>query len=192
MSTTIEPTIVRGRTADRSIQFSQSPRGGYRLTAAQFLPCSRDQVFEFFSDAFQLETLTPAFLQFKVLTAPPIRIQEGTLIDYRLRLHGIPLRWRSRISVWEPPFRFVDEQLRGPYRRWRHEHSFEEGDGGTLCRDIVDYSVWGGRPVEAIFVRPDVRRIFAFRQTKLQELFPVSTAVKVPTGKSCSYRKGGE
>ncbi len=167
-----KPVVSPGRDSESPIQFSKSPRGGYRLTAVQLLPCPRDRVFAFFSDAFQLETLTPAFLQFKVLTAPPIRIQAGTLIDYRLRLHGIPLRWRSRISVWEPPFRFVDEQLWGPYRRWYHEHSFEEVDGGTLCRDVVDYSVWGGRPIEALFVRPDVRKIFAFRQTELRELFP--------------------
>ena len=150
MSTLSRPTVAPGQATERAIQFSKSPRGGYRLTTGQFLPYPRDQVFEFFADAFQLEALTPPFLRFKVLTAPPIRIQAGTLVDYRLRLHGIPLRWRSRISVWEPPIRFVDEQLRGPYRRWYHEHSFEEVDGGTLCRDIVDYSVWGGRPIEAI------------------------------------------
>ena len=160
--------------AETPIKFSNSPRGGYRLESAQFLPRPRDEIFEFFSDAFQLETLTPDFLHFKVLTPPPIQIGHGTLIDYRLRLHGIPLRWRSRISVWEKPFRFVDEQVWGPYRRWNHEHRFEEVEDGTLCRDVVDYSVWGGRPIEALFVRPDVRKIFAFRQAKLRELFAAS------------------
>ncbi len=156
------------------MQFSRLPRNrGYRLESAQWLPQPRDRVFAFFSDAFQLETLTPAFLNFKVLSPPPIQIQKGITIDYRLRLHGLPLRWQSQIEVWEPPFRFVDVQTRGPYRHWHHEHRFEDVDGGTLCGDVVDYSVWGGRTIEAIFVRRDIRKIFAYRQAKLRELFVV-------------------
>jgi ligand-binding SRPBCC domain-containing protein len=131
-------------------------------------------VFDFFSDAFQLETITPPWLQFAVLTLAPIRIEAGTIIDYRLRLRGVPIRWQSRISVWEPPRHFVDEQTRGPYRRWRHQHIFEVVDGGTLCRDIVDYAVPGGWLIDALVVRHDVLKIFSFRQTKLRELFPAS------------------
>lgn len=113
------------------IKFGRSPAGhGFRLEAVQFLPRPRAEVFQFFSDAFQLETLTPGWLHFSVLTPAPICISAGTLIDYRLRLHGLPVRWQSRISVWEPPLRFVDEQTRGPYRRWHHEHAFEAVDGG--------------------------------------------------------------
>jgi ligand-binding SRPBCC domain-containing protein len=93
------------------------------------------------------------------------------LIDYRLRLHGIPLRWQSRIEVWDPPHRFVDVQTRGPYRHWRHEHLFEAARGGTICRDIVDYEVPGGWLIERLFVRPDVARIFKFRQRRLEQLF---------------------
>jgi ligand-binding SRPBCC domain-containing protein len=157
------------------IQITRSPAGsGYRLEAEQFLPQPRDRIFQLFSDAFQLEKLTPQWLAFSVLTPAPIRIAAGTIIDYRLKLHGIPIRWQSLISSWEPPFRFVDRQTHGPYRRWNHEHVFEDAPGGTLCRDLVDYDVIGGRPVHALFVRPDLLKIFAFRHDKLGSMFPAS------------------
>ena len=95
----------------------------------------------------------------------------GTRIDYRLRLHGIPLRWTSDITTWEPPFRFVDEQVRGPYRIWIHEHTFEEKPGGTVVRDNVRYSVLGGALVNRVFVRPDLRKIFGYRHARLREIF---------------------
>jgi ligand-binding SRPBCC domain-containing protein len=142
----------------------------------QFLAERRERVFELFSDAFQLESLTPPWLQFAVLTPRPIHIREGTRIDYRMRLHGVPLRWQSRIVVWEPPLRFVDEQIRGPYRRWRHEHGFEEVGGGTLCRDLVNYAVPGGRLVERLFVRNNLLKIFEFRQRRLEQVFQTPDA----------------
>jgi len=154
------------------IRIDYIPTGnGFRLQSQQFLPQVRDNVFAFFSDAFQLETLTSPWLHFSVLTPAPIQMRPGAVIDYRLRLHGIPMRWQSCIEVWEPPHRFVDVQMRGPYRSWRHEHFFEEQNGGTICRDIVDYSVPGGVLIERLFVRPDVLRIFSFRWHKLRELF---------------------
>jgi ligand-binding SRPBCC domain-containing protein len=168
-------TLNNNPTANASldaIRIGRHPTGrGYQLEAVQFLPQPRDRIFEFFSDAFQLEKLTPKWLGFSVLTKPPIEICSEIRIDYRLRIHGIPLRWQSEISVWEPPFRFVDLQTRGPYRRWHHEHTFEAVNGGTLCRDIVDYEVYGGGLINAVFVRPDVEKIFNFRQKKLLELF---------------------
>ena len=91
-----------------------------------------------------------------------------------MRLHGVPVRWQSRIVVWEPPLRFVDEQIRGPYRRWRHEHVFEEVVGGTICRDIVDYAVPGGWLIERLFVRNNLLKIFEFRQRMLEQAFPIS------------------
>ena len=143
--------------------------GGYTLTAEIWLPRSRPEVFAFFADAGNLEALTPAWLRFEILTPRPIGMQAGALIDYRLRVHGWPVRWQTRIAVWEPPVRFVDEQLRGPYRLWRHEHTFEETAGGTRVRDVVHYAVLGGALVNALFVRPDLRKIFSYRQEKLAE-----------------------
>lgn len=155
-----------------SVSIKPSSTGrGFRLSATQFLPHPREKVFDFFSDAFNLQVLTPSWLHFTVLTPPPINLSCGTLIDYKLRVRGIPIRWQSRISVWEPPFRFVDEETRGPYKRWHHEHVFEEVDGGTRCHDYVDYEVYGGRLINWLLVQPDVLRIFSFRQQKLSELF---------------------
>jgi ligand-binding SRPBCC domain-containing protein len=136
-----------------------------------WLPRPRAEVFPFFADARNLGVITPPWVRFETLTPTPIDMRPGALIDYRIRLHGFPMRWRTEIETWEPPFRFTDRQLRGPYRLWHHTHTFEERDGGTLCRDEVRYAVWGGALVERLFVRGDIRRIFAFRREKLIELF---------------------
>ncbi|UCF69494.1 MAG: SRPBCC family protein [Acidobacteriota bacterium] len=130
-----------------------------------------EEVFPFFSDAYNLEQITPDFLKFRVLTPRPIEMRPGTLIDYKLRVRGLPLRWQSEITVWDPPLRFVDEQRRGPYRLWHHEHLFEARAGETLVRDIVDYAVWGGALIDRLFVRRDVERIFRFRQQVLASMF---------------------
>jgi ligand-binding SRPBCC domain-containing protein len=112
-----------------------------------------------------------------VLAQHPPEMGAGTVIDYRLRLHGIPLRWRSEITVWEPPRRFVDVQRRGPYRLWEHEHLFLPKDGGTLVQDRVRYAVPGGSLlaplVDRLLVRPDLERIFAYRRQRLKEIFGV-------------------
>jgi len=99
-------------------------------------------------------------------------MQAGTRIEYQLRIHGLPVRWTTIIRAWEPPRRFVDEQARGPYRQWIHTHTFEERDGGTLCRDEVLYAHWGGALAHRWLVAPDLEKIFAYRQAKLLELFP--------------------
>ena len=126
----------------------------------------------FFSDAHNLERITPGFLKFRVLTPAPIELREGVVIDYALRVRGVPLRWRSEITVWDPPHRFVDRQVRGPYRRWVHEHRFVSLDGGgTLVEDRVEYAVPGGRLVHALFVKRDVQAIFAYRTAVLREMF---------------------
>ena len=152
-------------------RFSRTPEGLFKLETELWLPRRRDEVFRFFAAAFNLETLTPPWLKFEVLTPRPIEMRVGLRIDYRLRLRGLPLRWQSEIAAWEPPGRFVDEQRRGPYRAWIHEHAFEERDGGTLARDVVRYAVIGGRLINTLFVRRDVEKIFRFRREKLQELF---------------------
>jgi ligand-binding SRPBCC domain-containing protein len=135
------------------------------------LPRPRPEVFAFFADAGKLQELTPPWLRFEVLTPRPIEIRPGALIDYRLRLRFIPIRWRTRIAVWEPPRRFVDEQLRGPYRLWIHEHTFEEDGDGTLCGDFVRYAVPFGALANRLLVARDVRKIFAYRERRLKEIF---------------------
>lgn len=142
-----------------------------------WLPRRRDEVFPFFADAANLNLLVPEYLRFGILTPPPIEMRRSTLIDYRLRLRGIPVRWRTLISAWEPPSRFVDEQVRGPYRLWRHEHRFEDRDGGTLCIDHVDYAVPGGvlEPlIHRLLVRRDVEHIFDYRRRRMTTLFPAA------------------
>jgi ligand-binding SRPBCC domain-containing protein len=131
-----------------------------------------EQVFDFFSNATNLERITPPWIRFQVIAPAPIRMRQGLLIDYKLRIRGIPLRWQSEITVWEPQSYFVDEQRRGPYSFWRHEHRFEEVDGGTRVMDDVHYGVPGGRLVHAMLVRRDVQKIFGYRQQKLREIFP--------------------
>ena len=105
-------------------------------------------------------------------------MKAGALIDYRLRVHALPLRWRTRINLWQPPYRFVDEQLRGPYRQWIHDHTFEPGDGGTLARDHVRYAVALHFLLHRWFVRPDIERIFKFRMEALRNRFAVSEPVR--------------
>ncbi|TVQ62031.1 MAG: CDP-paratose 2-epimerase [Phycisphaerales bacterium] len=136
-----------------------------------WLPTPIDEVFPFFADAWNLERITPPFLKFEVLTPKPLEMREGAIIDYRLRLKGFPIRWRTRIAAWEPPFRFIDTQIKGPYRLWHHEHTFEARDGGTLCRDVVTYSYMAQPLVESWWVRKDIEAIFAHRQKVMQELF---------------------
>ena len=128
-------------------------RGGFLLNCEQWLPAPLEEVFDFFSDANALEVNHAAMAEFHVETPAPIEIAAGTLIDYRLRVHGIPLRWRSEITVWEPPYRFMDLQLKGPYRHWEHEHTFREADGGTVVGDTVHYSVPGGSLVNRLLVK---------------------------------------
>src|SRR5581483_8440971 len=114
--------------------------------------------------------ITPPALDFQIVEAPA-ELKTGSLIDYKVRIRGIPLRWQSEITVWEPPHRFVDSQRRGPYRVWRHEHTFEEQSGGTLTKDCVEYDVWGGRLIQRLFVARDLERIFNYRRERLREFF---------------------
>ncbi len=136
-----------------------------------WLPRPRDEVFPFFAEARNLEAITPPWLKFEVLTPVPIVMGAGTLIEYRIRLRGLPIPWRTEIAEWKPPHRFVDVQLRGPYKLWHHTHAFEERDGGTFCTDLVRYSPRGGALTNWLFVRRDVERIFKYRQDRLLESF---------------------
>lgn len=149
------------------------------LRAEQVLDHPLERVFPFFADAHNLEAITPAFLRFHVLTPRPIDMRPGLLLDYRLRVRGVPIRWRTEIPVWEPPHRFVDRQIRGPYALWRHEHTFEPLPGGrTRCRDEVRYRPRGGPLAGAInrlLVQRDVAAIFRSRAAKLAEIFPAAS-----------------
>lgn len=136
-----------------------------------WLPKPPEQVFAFFANAQNLQAITPDWLDFRILTPGPIVMSPGTLIDYRLRLHGFPLRWRTEITAWEPPHRFVDEQRRGPYRIWIHEHRFEARGGGTVASDLVRYVPPGGWLIDRLFVRRDIQTIFEYRKKKLLEVF---------------------
>jgi ligand-binding SRPBCC domain-containing protein len=140
-----------------------------RFETELWLPRPRDEVFQFFSNAANLEALTPPWLHFAILT-PTVVMRPGARIDYRLRLYGIPLRWESEITRWEPPDRFVDEQRRGPYKRWVHTHSFADERGGTRITDAVEFEAPFGW-LSGWFVRRNVRRIFAFRTQALAQRF---------------------
>jgi len=144
----------------------------FTLQTEVWLPRPRDEVFAFFADARNLDALTPPWVKFAMVTPGFIEMRAGTLIDYRIRVHGIPIRWQTEITEWQPPHHFVDRQLSGPYTLWHHTHTFEECNGGTLCLDHVRYRPRGGALVHWLFVRRDVERIFNYRQYRLKQLFP--------------------
>lgn len=145
------------------------PTGLQLLRADTVVPTGLVDTFEFFANAVNLERLTPPWINFRILTPLPIVMGEGTIIDYQIVLYGIPVPWRTRIDAWEPGVRFVDRQIAGPYRWWRHEHRFESGSDGTRVIDQVEYA-----PRAALFssrlVQRDVQRIFAYRQRVLADL----------------------
>ncbi|MCA9222891.1 MAG: SRPBCC family protein [Planctomycetales bacterium] len=144
---------------------------GYLLRAEQVLPRRREDVFPFFADAQNLETITPDWLKFSLTSRQPLEMREGLRIDYRLRLHGVPVRWRSEITAWEPPVRFIDEQRRGPYRYWIHEHRFFDQGDSTRMIDEVRYGLLCGAIINRLLVAGDLKKIFEFRERKLCELF---------------------
>lgn len=139
----------------------------YTLQREQLVPLAPAETFEFFADAFNLEAITPPWLRFEVATPRPIAMGPGALIEYRLKLHALPVRWLTRIETWERGRRFADRQLRGPYRMWHHTHTFAAHDRGTVMRDVVRYALpLGpiGRLGRAILVRRDLERIFDYRR----------------------------
>jgi ligand-binding SRPBCC domain-containing protein len=145
----------------------------HQLTRTQLVGRPIPEVFAFFADPSNLDALTPPFLHFRILTPMPIEMRPGAQLDYQLSLFGVPVRWRTRITDWQPEKRFVDEQESGPYALWRHTHEFEARGSSTLIRDVVDYSEPLG-PVGTIahllFVRRTLDRIFDFRREAIVRL----------------------
>jgi ligand-binding SRPBCC domain-containing protein len=143
------------------------------LERSQRLELKVERAFDFFTDARNLELITPAWLRFEVVSEGPIEMGPGALIDYRMKLHGVPVRWRTRIDIWEPPARFVDVQLRGPYTVWEHTHTFEpDGERAVIIGDRVRYALpLGplGRLAHAAIVKRDLERIFDYRQRAVAE-----------------------
>ena len=147
-----------------------APRNVERLHREIIVPASLTDTCAFFADAANLQRLTPPWLHFSILTPMPLEMRAEVEIAYRIRLYGVPIPWRSRIDVWEPGVCFVDRQMVGPYRWWRHEHRFEIAGGGTRVIDQVDYAPRIGW-VSGALVRRDLRRILAYRHEVLRRIF---------------------
>ncbi len=147
----------------------------YELRRQTVIPRPVEEIFEWFGDARNLETLTPDFLHFKILTPTPIRMRPGARIEYSIRVHGFPVRWKTLIETWDAPKSFTDTQTSGPYRLWHHTHRFRAQDGGTWMEDVVRYALpFGplGQLAHWLMVKHDVETIFDYRAAKIGELFP--------------------
>jgi ligand-binding SRPBCC domain-containing protein len=146
----------------------------YELRRQITIPAPVEEVFSFFSTAENLNLITPPWLYFKILTPLPIKMEKNTLIDYSIKIFGWRMPWNTEITVWQPPHRFVDRQIKGPYRVWEHTHLFEEKCGDTQMTDVVRYAVPGfvlSPLVHHFFVRPRLEKIFTFREQRMIELF---------------------
>jgi ligand-binding SRPBCC domain-containing protein len=148
----------------------------YILERTQILQRPREEIFNFFADAANLERITPPELNFHITSPQPIDIKKGALIDYKLKLHGIPITWKTEIMQWNPPFDFVDTALKSPYKQWIHLHTFEVGEHGeTIMKDIVRYRL----PLEPLgdiglfIVKKELNYIFDFRYKAIEEIFKV-------------------
>ena len=143
----------------------------YQLKTSMKLKKSREELFDFFSSINNLDLITPPVLKFRILGNKNIQIRDGSIFKYRLSLHGVPFTWKSKINNWDPPIKFVDEQIRGPFLIWSHLHKFSRENEFTIIEDIVDYKVPGGFLIHELFVRKDLINIFSFRFEKLKNLF---------------------
>ena len=157
----------------------------HEIDRAQLVPLSAGAAFAFFADAFNLEAITPPWLRFRILTPRPIAMGEGAVIDYRLQLHHVPCRWHTRIETWVPGRRFVDRQLRGPFSRWEHTHTFESRPEGTLIRDLVVYQMpLGplGAAAHRVLIGRDLERIFDYRRDAVERLLGGASQSENPGG----------
>ena len=148
----------------------------FEINIKQHINKPLEVVFEFFSKPENLEMITPESLSFNMLTPTPVKMEKGSLIDFTIRLFGIPIHWRTLISDYEPPFRFVDQQIKGPYTFWHHTHTFKLVEGGVEIIDEVKYSLplgWLGTLAHAIWVRKDLEKIFEHRKNVIQNYFEI-------------------
>ncbi len=152
------------------IDHRKPEEGDSIITFSQWVPTPLDETFLFFSDARNLERITPPFLKFKILTPNPIDMRVGALIDYKLSLRGFPIRWRTEITEWNPQHGFTDIQLHGPYRKWVHNHEFSSERGGTRVEDTIHYLVPGGSIINRLIVRPDLYKVFAYRRDLISQI----------------------
>ena len=146
----------------------------HHLQRTQVIDKPLEEVFDFFADAANLQALTPEFLKFKILTPMPVEMREDARLEYSIKLFGVPVKWRTRISVWEPGVRFVDEQESGPYAIWRHTHTFEAQGNQTVMRDEVEYVEplgWLGAIAHTLFVERTLARIFDYREDAVSRIF---------------------
>jgi ligand-binding SRPBCC domain-containing protein len=146
----------------------------YELRREVFIKAPQDDVFSFFSQAENLNAITPAWLHFEILTPLPIKMGEQTRIDYSLKLIGFRFLWKTEITEWKPPGLFVDKQIEGPYRHWEHTHRFEKKGHGTVMQDKVSYAVPGfalAPLTHFFFVRPRLEKIFSYREEALLRIF---------------------
>lgn len=133
-----------------------------------------NEVFDFFCKAENLQKLTPSNLDFKILTELPVKMQKGTLIDYKIKLYGIPVLWKTEITKWDPPYEFEDTQLKGPYKLWKHRHIFKSVGDNTEMRDVVEYNPKGwpfNSVLNKFFVKKEIEKIFSFREERILSFF---------------------
>ena len=147
-------------------------KGLHFLETEALLPATIDDVFAFFANAENLEPITPPELAFRILTPTPIVMQEGTILDYRLQLFGVPFRWRTLIRQWQPNKQFIDEQVRGPYSKWTHLHTFSETADGTHMKDRVEYRLplWPAGTIALPLVRRQLDHIFRYRAGVMRQM----------------------
>jgi ligand-binding SRPBCC domain-containing protein len=147
------------------------PSPEFLLITQTKLPVAPEDAFSFFSDASNLKRITPPSLGMEILSPMPIEMKQDAEIQYRIRLYSIPLKWKTRITVWDPPTRFVDVQERGPYREWIHEHLFAAVDNGVVMTDRVRYQHFGGKLINRLFVAARLNEIFDYRARRINEIF---------------------
>ena len=149
----------------------------YKITTKQIIQRPLAEVFAFFSQPENLALITPDHLAFNIITPPPVEMKQGAIIDYTIRLFKVSIHWRTLITSFEPPFRFVDEQIKGPYSFWHHTHTFTKiNENETLIKDTVLYSIplgFIGRIVHWIYIKRDLKKIFSYRKKRIQEIFSV-------------------